>query len=382
MTAPDLLLIAAIALGAAVVVGAVALPVLRGVRRASLTVQVVVVVAAAILAVAAGTAAVTTAMLVSTHDLLVTLSVAAMSSVIALALAVLLGRRLATNVERLRVATRALGEGAALREDAHAGGSAELGALTAELARTSARLASARQEVAALDASRRELVAWISHDLRTPLAGLRATTEALEDGLADDPGRAHRRMLAQIDALSAMVDDLFELSKIQSGRMRLEIEPVSVYDLLSDAVADVGALASAKRITIEHEPAGELVLHADQRELARVVGNLLGNAIRHTPPGGRIRLAATRTDGDAIVLSVQDTAGGIPEHELARIFEPGWRGSTARTPDDSGGTHGAGLGLAIVRGIVGAHDGDVTVRNVPGGSRFEVRLPGRPASAV
>ncbi len=370
---PDLIRIIAMALLAAVVVGALGLPVLRFTRRSPVVAQILVVVVTSILAVVAGMLAVAAAMYVSPHDLIVTITVAAVSIVIAVAVAWMLGRALARNIAALRVAAQAVGDGR-LEIDAGAPHNAEFTAVTAELAATSRRLAESRDQVAALDASRRELVAWISHDLRTPLAALRAMTEALEDGVAEDTHRYHRQMRSQVDRLSVMVDDLFELSKIQSGRMSLVMEAVPLYDLVSDAVAELGPLADAKSICMEHERAGDLTVVGDPRELARVVGNLLINAIQHSKPGDRIVVSAGHDGDDGVLLTVADSAGGIPEHDLHRVFEPGWRGDASRTPEPHGTGAGAGLGLAIVRGIVRAHEGDVTVQNIPGGCRFDVRL--------
>ncbi|TPX02375.1 HAMP domain-containing histidine kinase, partial [Schumannella luteola] len=226
-------------------------------------------------------------------------------------------------------------------------------------------------------------VAWIAHDLRTPLAGLRAMAEALEDGLASDPQRFHRQMRSQVDHLSAMVDDLFELSKIQSGTLSLSMEPVSLYDLVSDAVAELGAVAEARSIRLREASSGELTVVGDPRELARVIGNLLINAIQHSPEGSEISVTA-RHDGDGhVVLTVEDSGGGIPENDLSKIFQAGWRATSARTPGQlEGSSAGAGLGLAIVQGIVEAHFGQITVQNVPGGCRFDVRLPSHTSVAA
>ncbi|CAN5577629.1 HAMP domain-containing sensor histidine kinase [soil metagenome] len=372
----DLLIVTSIALASSVGVGAVGLAVLRFTRRSSMLVQVCVVVVSAILSVAVGMTAVAQAMYVSGHDLTVTFWVAGVSAVVSIAVALVLGRAFTRNSARLRSMTRALGEGERLDAAPASAGTAELTGLADELARTSRKLAEARDEVATLDASRRELVAWISHDLRTPLAGLRAMAEALEDDLADDPQRFHRQMRSQVDHLSAMVDDLFELSQIHSGSLSLPMEPVSLYDLVSDAVAELGALAEARSIRLKEVSSGELTVVGDPRELARVIGNLLINAIQHSPSGSEISVTA-RHDGDGhVVLTVEDAGGGIPENDLSKIFQAGWRATSSRTPEQLEGTSaGAGLGLAIVQGIVEAHSGQITVRNVPGGCRFDVRLP-------
>lgn len=370
----DLAAIVGIALACAVVVGAAGLVALRFARRSPLLVQLLIVVLAAMLSVVGGMIAIAQAMYLSPHDLLVAMWVSGTATVVSLGAAVVLGRAFTRQAAQLRRYARDLGDGERVEPPASFDRS-ELATLQAELARTGARLQEARGEVEALDTSRRELVAWISHDLRTPLAGLRAMAEALEDGLADDPGRFHRQMRAQVDHLSVLVDELFELSKIQSGRLSLTMEPVSLYDLVSDAVAELRALAAAHDITIQESPSPDLTVVGDARELARVVGNLLINAIQHSPRGSVVSVT-TRDVGDGTaMLSVVDAGGGIAEADMPKIFLAGWRSTTSRTPEPSPRTVGSGLGLAIAQGIVSAHDGAISARNVPGGCRFDVVLP-------
>ncbi|MFC8732484.1 sensor histidine kinase [Luteimicrobium sp. NPDC057192] len=376
---PDLAVIVGVALACACAVGLVGLGVLRLARRASLTAQLCVVVLAAVLSVLAGMVAVARAMYLSGHDLVVAMWVAGVSGVVAVAVALVLGRGLVSDVRRARSLARAVGEGRTVRPST--AGSAELAALSAELAATSERLADARAEAERVERSRRDLVAWISHDLRTPLAGLRAMAEALEDGLVDDPARYHRQIQAQADRLSGMVDDLFELSRVHSGTLALCLEPVALYDLVSDAVAELTPLARARSVTLRQTGPTDLTVVGDARELARAVGNLLINALQHSPAGSEVVVSTTAETADQVAVSVVDAGGGIPEADLTRIFEAGWRGSSARTPEsvDDAADHvratGAGLGLAIARGIAEAHDGGVRVRNVPGGCRFDVLLP-------
>jgi signal transduction histidine kinase len=371
----DLTAIVAIALTCALGVGAVGLLVLRFARWTSLLTQLCIVVVAAILSVAAGMSAVAQAMYLSPHDLVVTFYVAGVAAVVSLGVALVLGRAFTLNAQRLRELTRSLSEGRAIELANDDSQNSEFGTLAAELAETSRRLAESREAVAAIDASRRELVAWISHDLRTPLASLRAMAEALEDGLAEDPQRFHRQMRVQVDHLSGMVDDLFELSKIQSGTLSLTLEPISVYDLVSDAVADVAPLAASRSITLLETTADGLLVVGDPRELTRVVVNLSLNAIQHSPIGAEISISAQPDGAGNAVLSVQDCGGGIPEHDLPKVFEAGWRSAPARGLEDALGSSGAGLGLAIVHGIVTAHQGAIAVSNVAGGCRFDVSLP-------
>ena len=376
ITLPDLAAIVGVALACAVVVGAVGMVLLHLARRTPLIVQLCVIVLTATVSVALGMVAVAQAMFLSGHDLLVGIWVAVSATAVSLLTAVVLARAFARQSRRLRRLAAELGAGTPVHDPVDARDRSELAAVEAELAQTSRRLDDARAEVETLEASRRELVAWISHDLRTPLAGLRAMAEALEDGLADDPQRFHRQMRSQVDHLSDLVDDLFELSKIQSGKLALHRESVSLYDLVSDAVAELRAVALARRIVIRESPSPDLVVDGDARELARVVGNLLMNAIQHSPPGSEISVTTATDENGHAVLSVVDAGGGIPESDLPQIFRAGWRATVSRTPEQLWGrSAGAGLGLAIVEGIVKAHSGRVSAHNVAGGCRFDVVLP-------
>ncbi len=246
--------------------------------------------------------------------------------------------------------------------------------MSAELRRTHERLAESRERGRALESSRRELVAWVSHDLRTPLAGLRAMTEALEDDLVDDPARYHAQMRTEVERMTRLVDDLFELSRIHSGALRLSVEEVSLGDVISDALAGADPVARAQGVRLWGAVDDGARVLADARELSRVVSNLLMNAIRHTPSDGTVEVSG-RITVHGVEVTVRDECGGIPDEDLGRVFDVAWRGNHARTPEPDAPTTGAGLGLAIVRGIVEAHRGSVDVTNEAPGCRFLVRLP-------
>ncbi|UXX94397.1 HAMP domain-containing histidine kinase [Streptomyces sp. AD2-2] len=350
---------------AAGVLGAGALWLLR---RRSLTVSVAVVAAVAVTAMLAGTLAVAQAMFLSSHDLSVVTTVVAMAAVVSLLTAVLLGRWVVARSRELALAARDFGNGGDFSAPAGPA-TAELADLSRELAATSAKLAESRDRERALESSRRELVAWISHDLRTPLAGLRAMSEALEDGVAADPDRYLRQIRTEVERLNDMVGDLFELSRIHAGSLALTRSRMSLYDLIGDALAGADPLARELGVRLVGDRIEPVPVEVDGKEMSRVLGNLLVNAIRRTPADGTVAIAAERS-ADGVVLSVTDGCGGIPEDDLPRVFDTGWRGTHARTPPA-----GAGLGLAIVRGIVEAHQGRAAVRNVSGGCRFEVILP-------
>ncbi|MFB7332371.1 sensor histidine kinase [Streptomyces adustus] len=364
----DTLLIALFAFLGAAAAGVLGAAVLWLIRRRSLTASLAVVVAVAVTAMFAGTLAVARAMFLSAHDLSVVTTVVAMAAVVSLAAALLLGRWVVARSRALTLAARSFGDGGEFAAPVGPA-TAELEALSSELAATSAKLAESRDRERALESSRRELVAWISHDLRTPLAGLRAMSEALEDGVAADPVRYLRQIRTEVERLNDMVGDLFELSRIHAGALALSTSRMSLYDLVGDALAGADPLAREHGVRLVGGRIEPVPVEVDGREMSRVLGNLLVNAIRRTPADGTVAVAAERSP-EGVVLSVTDGCGGIPEADLPRVFDTGWRGTHARTPPA-----GAGLGLAIVRGIVEAHQGRAAVRNIPGGCRFEVILP-------
>ena len=336
----DVALIFAMALGAALAVGLAGAAALRLLRRRSITVHVCALLTIAVLAAVAGVATVAEAMFLSRHDLEVVLITITAAAVVSLAIGWLFGRRLAA---------------AAVWAD------------------------QARERERRLEKGRRDLVAWVSHDLRTPLAGLRAMAEALEDRVVDDPvtvDEYHRRIRVETDQMARLVDDLFELSRINAGALRLALTRVPLGDVVSDALASTAPLAAARRIRLVAAEAGWPAVTASEPELARVVGNLLVNAVRYTPEDGTVRVDAGR-DASGVWLSVADTCGGIPDADLPRLFDVAFRGEPARTPRQPGGAGGGsgGLGLAIVRGLVEAQRGRVDVRNTGDGCRFVLRLP-------
>ncbi len=267
--------------------------------------------------------------------------------------------------------------------------SAEFRALADELVATSAKLAESREREHRIEESRRELVAWIAHDLRTPLAGIMSMAEALEDELASDPQRYHRQMREQVTRLSAMVDDLFELSKIDSGTLRLSLQDVSLYDVISDTVADLRPMSQGREIRIE---AGLGRRGRRARRPARAVaGGLEPAPERHPAHPGRVAdhrrgLGRRRPRIDhghrhrrrhrrgRPALACSTLAGAAnPRARPSPQLRGARRSARARAAPDSGSPSCAGIAVA--------HQGEVTVRNVPGGCRFDLILPSAPAAA-
>ncbi|HTJ74269.1 MAG TPA: ATP-binding protein [Acidimicrobiales bacterium] len=367
-------------LGSAAVAGVVAATLLRVLRHARLAVQAGIAALAPVLAVTVALIGTATTMFISAHDLRALLVVTVAAGTVGLVTALALGQRVAAASTSLGDLAQRIGDdGAAAPSLVRGGGPrgpSELVRLAAELEGALARLAETREQAAAAEDSRRQLVAWVSHDLRTPLAGIRAMVEALEDGVVDDAetvARYYRTMGRETDRLAGLVDDLFELSRIQAGAVNLDLEQIALDELISDAVAGVSMAAGAKGIDLRGEVATPTpVVELSIPEMARVVRNLLDNAIRHTPRGGTIWVdAGIDEDRQAALVSVRDGCGGIPAPDLPRVFELAYRGDAARTPGDGG----AGLGLAVARGLVEAHHGEISVQNEGQGCRFTISLP-------
>jgi signal transduction histidine kinase len=371
----DRLAVVLIAVAWSGAVGVLGLVVGRLLRTGSLRWLPLRVALVAVLAVVAGVFGTAQAMFLSAHDFSVVLTVLLVAGVVALLFAMLAGANVVRASRSLREDTRRFGESGRFEPGRPAGRGpaefAELAGLSDELIRTSERLAESRARERRLETSRRELVTWVSHDLRTPLAGLRAMTEALEDGLAEDPQRYHAQMRAEVDRMVRMVDDLFELSRIHAGVLPVGRQTVDLGDLVSETIATADPVARAKRVRLGGTVEEGALVQADPAGLSRVVANLVMNAIRHTPADGTVEISG-RAVANGVELAISDGCGGIPHEDLARVFDVAWRGTQARTHDE---TSGAGLGLAIVKGLVEAHHGQVEVRNVGPGCRFLVRLP-------
>jgi signal transduction histidine kinase len=235
-----------------------------------------------------------------------------------------------------------------------------------------------RQSEAAAEESRRRLVAFVSHDLRTPLAGIRAIAEAIADGVVDDHEvRAHAKHIEQESIrLSEMVDDLFEMSKINAGAIQPVYDRVALDEVVDDVLAAHRIAAERAGVVLRGEvPSTPVRVIGSDRALVRVLSNLVANAIAHTPAGGTVELAVG-SDERGAWARVDDTGVGIDEADLPRVFDVAYRGSNGRVPrDDASLPSGSGLGLAIAAGLVQAHHGTLAAYNRDTGASFEVRLP-------
>lgn len=339
--------------------------------------QAGVLVSIATVATAAAVAAVignTRAMFITMGDEYVTIIASLVAGFLASIAAVAAARSFQRDSAVLREEVMAMGEGTLL-EPAPGSLTGELREVREELHRTASTLAESRERERSLERSRRELVTWISHDLRTPLAGLRAMAEALEDGIAADPAHYHSQIRVDVDRLTEMVDDLFHLSRLQTGAAMNHRERVVLTDLVSDAVASLEPLAMLQGVRLVGSSAAVAEVSGDSAQLNRALTNLVYNAIRHTRREGTVQIdLAAGPSPTCVALTVRDECGGIPACEVDRVFEIGYRGEQARTPHPGLGP-GAGLGLAITQEIVAAHAGSVDVSNVGPGCVFTVVLP-------
>ncbi|MDX6621229.1 MAG: hypothetical protein QOK36_3615 [Gaiellales bacterium] len=290
------------------------------------------------------------------HDALVTL-VAAAASASALAGALLVSRSISLPLRALRRTARRLADGE-LEARAELSGPTELRDVAAVVNEMSASLEG-------LLRAQRELVAAASHDLRTPLTNLRAAAEALEDGVGD-PRRHVASLQVQVQRMTFLVDDLLDLSRLDAGVVPLDVTETELEPLLDDCLALYAADARAARVELERQCPAGLRGRCDPLQLGRVLSNLVANAIRHTPPGGRVVISAR----PGVEVSVADTGSGLPPGAGERVFERFWRG------DESRAAGGTGLGLAIARAIVELHGGTIRVADAPGGGAcFTFTLP-------
>jgi signal transduction histidine kinase len=320
------------------------------------------------------------AMLFSTSDLplltLLLLFAGAISMGLGMGLAGTIGRR----VTALRAGAQRLAEGDLGARVDEAEGGDDLTELARDFNRMAEQLAGAAAERERQEAARRDLVVAISHDLRTPLASLRALTEALSDGLVDDPETIARylgTMRGQIGLLSGLIDDLFELAQLDAGALAFDLQRVAPGDLISDVINGLRPQADVKGIQISGSlPPSIGPVRAAPQKIERVLYNLVANAIRHTPEGGQIALAvanpAPNERPGSVIFSVADTGEGITAEDLPHVFDRFYRGEKSR----SRATGGAGLGLAIARGIVEAHGGQIWIESERGrGTTVRFSLP-------
>jgi signal transduction histidine kinase len=224
-----------------------------------------------------------------------------------------------------------------------------------------------------LEGERRDLIAAVSHDLRTPLTSIRAMIEAINDGVVTEADAVKRYLgliQSESEHLGRLIEDLFELVRIDSGNLELRLAVVPLADLVAEVVDAMRVQAEHKGVTLVAACGEVPAVAVDAPRMQRVLTNLIGNAVRHTPPGGHVNVSVRWLDGH-VQVEVADTGEGIALEDQAHVFDRFYRGEKSRSRESGG----AGLGLAIARGIVEAHSGHIRMESSPGqGSRFIVEL--------
>ena len=313
-------------------------------------------------------------MFASEHDLLLAIVLLVFAGGMAMILGYFLSSTVTERIDLLKGAAEKLSQGN-LQARVPVQGHDEVSALAVTFNQMAEQLQAADQKQRELEGLRRDLIAWVSHDLQTPLTSMRAILEALSDGIVDDPETVKRYLnTAQRDvrSLSALIDDLFQMAQLDAGGFPLHRAPASLNDLVSDTLESFTELAKQQAITLEGQVESDVdPVFMDTQAIGRALNNLISNALRHTPPAGRVSVWVRRT-GMRVEVTVSDTGEGIRAEDIPHIFERFYRGEKSRNR----GTGGAGLGLAIARGIVRAHGGDIRVESKVGkGTQFTFYIP-------
>jgi signal transduction histidine kinase len=313
-------------------------------------------------------------MFASQHDLLLAIVLLVFAGGMAMVLGYFLSSTIIERIHLLKQAADRLARGE-LATRVPVSGRDEVAALASAFNQMAAQLQAADRRQRELESLRRDLIAWVGHDLQTPLASIRAVLEALADGVVDDPDTVRRYFATaqrDVQSLSSLIDDLFQMAQLDAGGLPLDRSKSSLADLISDTLESFSELAKRAHVILEGNAAADVdPVDMDTQRIGRVLNNLVGNALRHTPAGGRAQVEARRT-GAGVQVIVRDSGEGIPAQDLAHVFERFYRGEKSR----SRATGGAGLGLAIARGIVRAHGGDIQVESEAGrGTRFTFTLP-------
>jgi signal transduction histidine kinase len=313
-------------------------------------------------------------MFASQHDLLLATVLLLFAGGIAMWLGYFVSTALTDNIVILNRAAQEIAQGN-LQVQVPVMGRNEMASLARTFNEMAAQLEAAARKQRELDTMRRNLVAWVGHDLRTPLTSIRVLLEALADGMIEDPATVQRYLKTaqgHIRSLSALIDDLFEMAELDAGGLSLERDPNSISDLISDTLESFAALAARQRVKLEGNVAlGIDPVCMDAQKIGRVLANLVSNALRHTEAGGSVQIRALEVV-EGVRVEVRDTGEGINTEDLPHIFDQFYRGEKSRSRD----TGGSGLGLAIAKGIVEAHGGIIGAESAPNeGTCFFFSLP-------
>jgi len=330
-------------------------------RLRSLRWTMLVVATAAVVVVTAVVAASTSAMFLAVAELRLVLAALLLGAGLGVLLSVSVAGPLTEDLRALAAAARRVADGD-LGVRTGVDRADEVGELARSLDRMVVQLARLEEQRARDEVARRHLLTSIGHDLRTPLASLQAAIEALEDGVAPDPPRYLRAMAGDVASLRDMVSDLFMLTELDAGALRLEPLPVDLSELADGAAEAIGPLAAQRDVEVVATTAGSPPpAVADARAVDRVLRNLLDNAVRHAPAGTTVRLLVGGT-GAEVIVTVSDDGPGFPDGFAERAFERFARADAARERDRGG----AGLGLAIAKELIDAHGGRIWIDDGPG----------------
>lgn len=328
---------------------------------ASLSGGVVVIVASA---------AAVQLMVLTANDLAIIMTAAIIGAAVSAGVALALGLRVQAGSRQLHAMTRAIAAGIPPLAP-RANTSREFFEVGTALKNAAAELHQAKSREQQLERARVEAISWISHDLRTPLAGIRAMSESIEDGIAADPAMYLRWISEQTDALGGLVDDLVEYSSVLSARGSLAEEPVDLAAIATSVVTSLRPIASQRGVTIILTLPAGVRGSGDHRRLHRAFQNVVENAVRYTAAGSAIEVKLDVDSDGVMQFDVADECGTVDKAVLSRAFDPGWRGDESRMSSP-----GTGLGLAIVQSVVSAHGGVVSTESIASGCRFRLRLPG------
>jgi signal transduction histidine kinase len=312
-------------------------------------------------------------MFASQHDLLLATVLLIFAGGMAMVLGYFFSTAITDRIELLEQAAHSLAEGD-LNSRVSMTGNDEVASLGTTFNQMAEQLKLATDRQQELKQLRSDLIAWVSHDLQTPLTSIQAILEALSDKILDDPDQEKRYLeTAQrnVQTLSALIDDLFQMAKIDAGGLPIDRSPNSLSDLISDTLESFSHIARQSELSIMgNVDANVDPVYMDVQLIGRVLNNLVSNAIHFTPEGGSISITAKRK-GEQVNIIVRDTGEGIPPEDLPHVFESFYRGEKSR----SRATGGAGLGLAIAHGIIQAHGGDIRIESKLGkGTTFTITL--------
>ncbi len=300
-------------------------------------------------------------MFASPHDLALATVLLIFAAIIAMTFGFFVAATITGDLRQLSKTAHSLAEGD-LTARAVVNGRDEIAHVASAFNEMADQLQQASEERAEVERLRRDLIAWTSHDLRTPLTSIRVMIEALNDGLVEDEetkSRYYRTIRGEIVALNNLIDDLFELAQLDAGGIQLQLDPQSLSDLISDTLESFRPVAARRRIGLSGTVEGQVdPVLMNSPKISRVLYNLVDNAIQHSPDDGEVLLRVTK-DGAVVRVEVLDNGPGFSAEDLPRVFERFYRGESARSREKGG----AGLGLAIAHGIVDAHGGQIWARN-------------------